>query len=213
MKKILVLALAGLMAVAAGTASAGVLNSEEPGEASVHGWYLFPGDGDFTVFDGAAGVQGAYREWFAFPWGIGLNAGWGYYKVDKNTGSYKVSTLGQFKGECNVVPLGLDLFFNVIDWDNWNLVLGTGIQYLIVDSDLSAWDSVAGKRQDIDVDNALMWNIEAEYEYMLSEKFYVSGGVGYQVDIVRADTECGDNDLRDTSFRGLFLRLGLKFLF
>ena len=213
MKKILVLALAGLVAVAAGTASAGVLNSEEPGEASVSGYYLFPGDGDFTVFDGAAGVQGAYREWFAFPWGIGINAGWGTYKVNKHTGSYKVSTLGDFKGECYVIPFGLDLCFNVIDWDNWNLVLGTGIQYLIVDSDMSARDTVTGRRRDIDVGNALMWNIAAEYEYMLSEKFYISGGVGYQVDIDRADTECGDLDLRDTSFRGLFLRLGLKFLF
>ena len=213
MKKILVLALAGLVAFAAGTASAGVLNSEEPGEASVSGWYLFPGDGDFTVFDGAAGVQGAYREWFAFPWGLGINAGWGTYKVNKNTDSYKVSTLGKFKGDCNVIPLGASLFFNVIDWDNWNLVLGTGVQYLIVDSDMSAWDSVAGKRKDIDVDNPLMWNIEAEYEYMLSEKFYILGGVGYQVDIVRADTDFDGADLRDTSFRGLFLRLGLKFLF
>ena len=213
MKKILILALAGLVAFAAGTASAGLLNSEEPGEASVSGWYLFPGDGDFTVFDGAAGVQGAYREWFAFPWGLGVNAGWGTYIANKHTSSYKVSTLDNFKGECNVLPIGASLFFNVIDWDNWNLVLGSGLEYLIVMSDMTAWDSVAGKRLDLDIGNALLWNIEAEYEYMLSEKFYVLGGVGYQVDIIRADTDCGDNELRDTSFRGLFVRLGLKFLF
>lgn len=212
MKKIFALALAALVA-ATGAASAGLLNSEEPGEVSVSGYYVFPGDGDFSTFKAAAGVQGAYREWFAFPWGIGINLGWGTYIADKNSSSYKVPTLGKFDGECNVIPLGLSLFFNVIDWDNWNLVLGTGVQYLIVDSDVSAWDTTVSKRQDIDIDNALLWNIEAEYEYMLSEKFYILGGVGYQVDIVRADTECGDNDLRDTSFRGLFLRLGLKFLF
>ena len=212
MKKMLVLALAALFAVA-GAASAGLLNSEEPGEVSVSGYYVFPGDGDFDTFKSAAGVQAAYREWFAFPWGVGINAGWGTWMADKNSSSYKVDTLRNFKGECNVVPLGASLFFNVIDWDNWNLVLGTGLQYLIVDSDVSAFDSVSGKRQDVDIDNPLMWNIEAEYEYMLSEKLYILGGVGYQVDIVRADTDCGHNDLRDTSFRGLFLRLGLKFLF
>ena len=212
MKKIYVLALAALVA-SAGVSSAGLLNSEEPGEVSVSGYYLFPGDGDFNTFDAAAGVQGAYREWFSFPWGVGVNAGWGTWMVDKNSSSYKVSTLGNFKGECNVVPLGASLFFNVIDWDNWNLVLGSGLQYLIVASDLSARDEVDGKRKDIDIDNALLWNIEAEYEYMLSEKIYILGDVGYQVDIVRADTECGHTDLRDTSFRGLFLRLGLKFLF
>ena len=43
MKKILVLALAALFAVS-GAASAGLLNSEEPGEVSVSGYYLFPGD-------------------------------------------------------------------------------------------------------------------------------------------------------------------------
>jgi hypothetical protein len=212
MKKILILALAALFA-SLGAASAGLLNSEEPGEVEVSGYYLFPGDGDFDLFRGAAGVQGLYREWFAFPWGISLNAGWGTYLAYKDANSYKVDTLGKFKGECNVVPLGASLWFNIIDWDNWNLLLGTGLQYLIVDSDVSAWDSVAGKRKDIDIDNAFMWNIEADYEYMLSEKFYILGGVGYQVDIVRADTDCSGVDLRDTSFRGLFLRLGLKFLF
>ena len=212
MKKILVSALAALFAVT-GAASAGVLNSEEPGEVSVSGYYLFPGDGDFNLYDGAAGVQASYREWFAFPWGVSLNAGWGTYLANKDATSYKVDTLGKFKGECNVVPLGASLWFNVIDWDNWNLLLGTGVQYLIVDSGISAWDSLAGKRKDIDIDNALMWNIEAEYEYMLTEQLYILGGAGYQVDIIRADTDCSGVELRDSSFRGAFLRLGLKFLF
>lgn len=212
MKKMLVLALAALFAVA-GAASAGLLNSEEPGEVSAAGYYVFPGDGDFDTFESAAGVQAAYREWFAFPWGVGINAGWGTWMVDKDSSSYKVEALRKFKGECNVIPLGASLFFNVIDWDNWNLVLGTGVQYLIVDSDVSAWNSVAGKRQDIDIGNPFLWNAELEYEYMLSEKLYILGDVGYQVDIVRADTDYPGGDLRDTSFRGLFLRLGLKFLF
>jgi hypothetical protein len=212
MKKILIPALAALFAVS-GAASAGLLNSEEPGEVSVSGYYLFPGDGDFDTFKGAAGVQGAYREWFSFPWGLGVNAGWATYMADKNSTSYKVETLRDFKGECNVLPLGASLFFNVIDWDNWNLILGTGLEFLMVNSDMSARDSISGKRRDIDVGNALMWDIEAEYEYMLSEKMYILGGVGYQVDLVRAKTDCDDLDLRDTSFRGLFLRLGLKFLF
>ena len=212
MKKILITALAALFAVSA-AASAGVLNKDEPSEVAVSGYYLFPGDGDFDTFKAAAGVQAVYREWFRFPWGVGINAGWGYYNVDSDTSSYKYEALGRFKGQCNVVPIGASLYFNVIDWDNWNLLLGTGLQYLIVNSDMSAWNSVANKRQDIDVGNALMWNIEAEYEYMLSEKMYILGGVGYQVDVVRADTDYDGGDLRDTSFRGLFLRLGLKFLF
>ena len=203
MKKILVLALAALFAALA-TAPAGVLNKDEPGEAEVSGYYLFPGDGDFDTFKAGAGVQAVYREWFRFPWGVGINAGWGYYNVDSGTTSYKYEALGRFKGECNVVPIGASLYFNVIDWDNWNLLLGTGMQFLIVDSGMSAWNSVG---------NALMWNIEAEYEYMLSEQMYILGGLGYQVDLVRADTDYDGGDLRDTSFRGLFLRLGLKFLF
>ena len=211
-KKMLVLALAAMFAVS-GAVSAGLLNSEEPGEVSATGWYLFPGDGDFNTFKGAAGVQGAYREWFSFPWGVGVNAGWGTFLANKDSSSYKVSYLNDFKGECFVLPVGASLFFNVIDWDNWNLILGTGLQFLIVDSNLSAWNEDAGKRQDIDVGNALLWNIAAEYEYMVSEKIYVLGGAGYQVDVIRADTDYPGGDLRDTSFRGLFVNLGLKFLF
>ena len=212
MKKFLIPALAALFAVS-GAASAGLLNSEEPGEASVAGYYLFPGDGDFNTFDYAVGVQGSYREWFRFPWGVGVSAGWGTWGVNSSSRSYKVDYLRKFKGECNTIPLGLSLYFNVIDWDNWNLVLGSGLQYLIVDSDVSAWNEAAGKRQDIDIGNPFLWNAELEYEYMLSEKLYILGDVGYQVDIVRADTDYPGGDLRDTSFRGLFLRLGLKFLF
>ncbi len=208
------LALVSLLAVLVAAPSfAGILNSEEPGELIVSGQYVIPGDGDFDLFENAAGATLTYREWFCFPWGVGVNAGVSSWQVDDKSKAYKYKALRDYDGSALVIPVGLSLYFNLIDWDNWNLIVGTGFQYLFVDSDVDFYNADAGRRQDVDIDGAILWNLEGEYEYMLSENAYILGGVGYQVDAMRANTDNAGGDLRDTSFRGFFGRLGVKFLF
>ena len=208
------LALVSLLAVLVAAPSfAGILNSDEPGELIVSGSYVVPGDGDFDIFDNAAGATLTYREWFSFPWGVGINAGVFSWQVNDDAKSYKYKALRDFDGSAIVVPVGLSLYFNLIDWDNWNLILGTGFQYLFVSSDVDVYNEAAKARQDIDIGGAILWNLEAEYEYMLTESAYILGGLGYQVDAMRADTDYDGGDLRDTSFRGAYGRLGIKFLF
>lgn len=210
------LALVSLLAVLVAAPSfAGILNADEPGELIVSGSYVIPGDGDFDLFENAVGATLTYREWFCFPWGVGLNVGVSSWQVDDKSTAYKYKALSDYDGSALVIPLGLSLYFNVIDWDNWNLVLGTGFQYLFVESDIDLYNSEPGvkRRQDVDIDDAILWNLEAQYEYMLAENAYFLGGLGYQVDAMRADTSYPGGDLRDTSFRGFFGTLGVKFLF
>lgn len=208
------LALVSLLAVLVAAPSfAGILNSDEPGELIVSGQYVLPGDGDFDTFDNAFGATLTYREWFSFPWGVGLNVGVSSWQANDKAKCYKCDAFSDFDGSALVIPVGLSLYFNLIDWDNWNLVLGTGFQYLFVESDIDFYNADEGIRQDLDIGNAILWNVGADYEYMLTENAYILGGVGYQVDAMRADTDYPDDDLRDTSFRGFFGRLGVKFLF
>lgn len=213
MKKVLlgcciVLALAGI--------SMGGLLGEAPGELNVYGLYWFPGDGDFDLFENGYGIAVSYREWFDCAWlGMGVNLGLAQWDVDSGSNAYKYNMLSDYDGDAMLIPFGLSLYFSVIDWDNWSVIVDTGVQYVFVDSSVDVFNSEAGvnRRVDVDIDDAVLWNIGAEFEYMLTENAYVTVGGGYQVDVVKSDTEYMGRSLRDTNFQGAYLKLGAKFLF
>ncbi len=198
----------------AGAAFGGLL-SEDPGELTVAGQYWYPDAGNFTLCDSGYGASVIYREWFRFPWGVGVNLGLAQWQVDRGSNAYKYDQLTDYKGDLMLIPFGASLYFSAIDWDNWNLNLETGIQYVFVDSSASVFNNEAGveRYQDVDIGDAVIWNIGAEYEYMLTENIYVLAGIGYQVDVMTADTEYNGKSTRATSFEGTYGRLGAKFLF
>lgn len=210
-KKLSFIALALLFAVPA--AFSGVLSDDE-GELAVNGAYFLPGDGDFDLFERGLGVEVSYREWFAFPWGVGLSLGYANWAVDDHANAYKFAA-SDYDGHVSTFPIGADFYFNVIDWDNWDVILSTGLRYAIVDSSVSfAYD---GKRFDVDMDNALLWNIALEYDHTLTEDVFLTLSAGFQTDIMKADSTYDDqdgkeHDLRDTSFEAFFGRVGVKFL-
>lgn len=213
MKKAMVLACAALLLV--GGAAFGGLISEDPGELSVNGQYWFPGAGQFDLFESGYGAQISYREWFSFPWGAGVNLGVAQWQVNNDSGAYKYDKLSDYDGDVLLIPFGAALYFNAIDWDNWNVVLECGLQYVLVDSGVTVFNGEDGvqKDQDVDIGDAVVWNVGAEYEYMVSENVYLAGGLGYQMDVVHGDTEYYGRSARDTDFRGVYARLGAKFLF
>jgi hypothetical protein len=198
-----------------GSAAFGGLLSEDPGELSVAGQWFFPGMGDTDLFEQGYGATVSYREWFSFPWGVGVSLGLSQWQVDSSSHAFKYDKLTRYDGDALLIPLGATLYFNVIDWDNWNVILGTGLQYAFVDSNVSVFNSEADvmARQDVDMGGTLLWNAGCDYEYMVTENAYVVGGVGLQLDLVGADTEYARGDLRDASFAGFYLNLGAKFLF
>lgn len=198
-----------------GGAAFGGLFSEDPGELLISGQYWFPGDGDFDLFDSGYGLSATYREWFSFPWGVGVNLGVDQWQVDGNSHALKYDKLVDYRGDVLLIPVGASIYFNLIDWDNWNVILAGGLQYVFVDSSFSVFDQEpsANRRFNVDIGGALVGNVGAEYEYMVSENVYLLAGVGYQFNLVSAETTYSTYDLRDTSLVGAFARLGAKFLF
>ncbi len=205
----------GCAVLLCGAAAFGGLLSEEPGELTVAGQYWFPGLGDTDVFDGGLGAVVSYREWFSFPWGVGVNLGLSQWNVDGGSRAFKYDQLSDYDGDALLIPLGVSLYFNMIDWDNWNVILGTGLKYGFVDSNVSVYnnEATAMTRQNVDIGGVLLWDIGAEYEYMVAENLYVLGGVGFQFDVIQGDTTYARGDLRDVSFAGLDISLGVKYLF
>ncbi len=210
MKKAILVACAVL--VMSGAAFGGLL-TEEPGELHSVGQLFMPGDGDFDLFKIGYGASFEYREWFHFPFGVGVSMGLDTFKVDSGSHAYKYEALTDYDGDALLIPLGASVYFNVIDWDYWNIVLGTGFQYLLVNSDVSVYSQEDSKRHDVDIGDAILWDINATYEYMIAENVFLEGSVGYQIDVMRADTSYYIYDARDTSFRSFYFQAGAKYLF
>ena len=210
MKKAMVLACAALLG--SGTAFGGLI-SEDPGELAVSGQAFLPDHADCDLFGVGFGAQVSYREWFRFPWGVGLNLGVSQWQVDDASNAFKIEYVADYDGEALVIPFGASLFFNAIDWDNWNVNLEMGLQYAFVESSVEAYNEDKAKRQDADIGGALLWTLGAEYEYMVSENVYLTGGLGYQMDVVNEDTKFDGHTVRDVTFGGGYARLGAKFLF
>ena len=210
MKKI-ILALAAVV-LAAGAAQAG-LASDEPAEFSVQGQYWFPGEGDFDLVGSAYGVQASWREWVAFPFGVGFNVGIAQWNVDAHSNPYKWRSISDYDGDVTLIPIGLSLAYGLIDWNDWDVNLETGLQYVFVDSGVDCRSSDDGARHDIDIDNAVWWTVGAEFDYQITEGVYVVGGAGFQTDVVRAESDYDLGELRDTRFQAFYGKLGMKFLF
>ena len=213
MKKLAVLfACAALLG--AGAAFGGMF-SEDPGELTVSGQAFLPDHADCDLFSTGYGALVSYREWFSFPWGVGLSLGLSQWQVDDEAEAFKVPYLSDYDGEALVVPVGLSLYFNLIDWDNWNLILESGLQYVLIDSSVTVFNNEPGveETQDVDIGGALLWLVGAEYEYMVAEDIYVTGGLGFQTDLMTGETDYAGGDLRDASLAGFYARLGAKILF
>ena len=204
----------GMVLLGVGAAWGGVL-SEDPGELTASGLYWIPGSGDFDLFKRGLGAEVSYREWFRFPWGVGVNLGVSQWDVDSGSNAYKYKALSSYDGDVLMIPIGAALYFNVIDWDNWNLVFNAGLKYQITDSNVSVYngEELVKARQDVDIGDAVLGTLGAEYDYMVSEDVYVLGGLGYQFNVLEAETEYNGTSARDTSFEGLYLSLGCKVLF
>ena len=210
MKKAMILACAAL--VSCGAAFGGLI-SEDPGELAVSGLAFLPDHADCDLFELGLGAQVSYREWFSFPWGVGVNLGVSQWQVDDASNAFKIKYVKNYDGEALVIPFGASLFFNVIDWDNWNLIFETGLQYAFVESSVDAYNEDKGRRQEADIGGAVLWNLGAEYEYMVSENVYLTGALGYQIDALNEDSKFDGKTVRDVTFGGGYARFGAKFLF
>ncbi len=212
MKKAVLFVSAALLG--AGMSQGGML-SEDPGELSVSAQMFMPDHADCDLFKDGYGALVSYREWFSFPWGAGVSLGVSQWQVDNDSNAFKYDQLTDYDGDALAIPVGASLYFNMIDWDNWNLILESGLQYVFVDSNVTVYNNeeTAKETQDVDIGGAILWNIGAEYEYMVAENLYLLGSIGYQMDVMNGDTEYAGRSVRDASFAAGYARLGAKFLF
>jgi len=213
MKKLLALT-AALCCALSLTASAGLVG-DDSGELDVAAVGVFAGTGDFDLFSFGAGAELSYREWFeGLPWGVGASVGVQNWQVDDKAGNpFKYNGFTDYDGDAVVVPLGVNLYFAVIEWDNWNLVAEAGVKYLFVNEDIDLYNKDTSKREDVELDNGILGNLGLSLEFLMSEHWYLTLTGGYQGNIMKCDTEIGGRNSCDATFDGAYGRCGLKALF
>lgn len=214
MKKLFIFALMALIALGAAATSQAALLSEDPGELDVSGVFWIPGDGDYyALYDTGYGVEVSYREWFSFPWGVGVSLGLAQWNVDDGSNAFNIDYWTKYDGDILYVPFGLSLYFCAIDWDDWNLVFDVGLRYVFIDSNVTVFDENLGRKRDVDIDGGVVANIGVEFQYMLNEDFFLHIGGGYQGSLIECDAKSEGYSLRDNNLQGAYLRFGAKYLF
>lgn len=212
-KTIPVLLAAAIAVLALVPAAPAAIFSEDPGEFDLNGICWFPGDGDFDLYKFGIGAELSYREWFSFPWGLGLTLGLAQWQADDGANAFKIKSWDDYDGSILCIPLGLSLYFCAIEWDNWNLIVDAGLRYWFINSDIDVYDADRKARRDIDIDGNLVANIGLGLEFLLTENCYLTCGGGYQGNVYKGNASAGSTDLRDNSLQGAYARLGVKALF
>ena len=212
-KTMLVLLAAALAALVLVPAASAALFSEDPGEFDLNGICWFPGDGDFDLYKFGFGAELSYREWFCFPWGVGVSLGLAQWQADDGANAFKIKSWDDYSGHILGIPVGLSLYFCAIEWDNWNLIVDAGLRYWFVNSDIDVYDADRKARRDIDIKGNLVANIGLGLEFLLTENCYLTCGGGYQGNVYKGSAEAGSTDLRDNSLQGAYARVGVKALF
>lgn len=164
-----------------------------------------PGDGDYDLLDTGYGLEVAFRRWFNPPFGYQLSAG--YVNWQAGDGDRVGSNLEDFSGDALAVPFGASLLLRVLDTP---ATLEAGLRYVLMDSEIEAFNSDAQDWVDVDIDDAVIGVVAVQTDWELSPHARLALDAGYQFDLSGAETETRIGPVHDTELQGFFLRLGVR---
>lgn len=174
----------------------------------VLGNYMVPEDDD--VFDEGWGGELQVRFWITPSLGIALAGGYAQWEVDERrftVGEGRGVLDADLDGEIDMVPVGASLLLRPFSGDRVGLVLEGGARYVFIDSDTDV--RIAGTRNRIDVDDAVIAVAAATIEIDLTEDVFLAIGGGYQWDVDKGDAEFLDEDFDDIELEAAFAQAGI----
>ena len=159
-----------------------------------------------SLYNNGWGGEVQYRFWFTDDWALALAAGAARLNVADNTA---ITDLGGTAGSVDIYPLGGDLLYNIVDIAPVRINAQMGIRYLFTSSDASCLN-VAGKRVDMSIDNGTVWRVGLDADCAITQKLALFGAGIYQQDFSKEGISTVDGPLRDNTFRGFILQVGLR---
>ncbi|TAN36934.1 MAG: hypothetical protein EPN23_07410 [Verrucomicrobia bacterium] len=175
-------------------------------EASVGALTFLPKDNN-SLYNNGWGGEAQYRFWLTDDWALALAAGAARMNVAAD--AKEITEFGGTAGTVDILPLGADLIYNVLDIAPVRLNAQAGVRYIIASSDASSLN-VAGKRVDMTVDNGTVWRVGLDADFALTQKLAIFAAGSYQQDFGKQGISTVDGPLRDNTFRGFLLEAGLR---
>lgn len=120
-----------------------------------------------------------------------------------------------------MIPLGVSGMYKIPVGQAANLTLEAGVRYVIVNSNVEFIEAEAladsyghsysqSASYDVDLDDAIVGIIGAEFDFELSQGFRLFAGGGYQFDIVKGDVTAGGMDIDyENELKAAFIRAGV----
>jgi len=137
------------------------------------------------------------------------------------TEEVEVDFSGKIDGDAILFPFGFSFLARPIYTEKIKLDLEAGLRLIFIDSNVSGRFSgtyMDGGReypfetkQDIDIDQAMIWLLAADFSYAFNRNYSLNIGAGYQFDVSKAETNWKDGTeaIGGLSMEAAFVRLGL----
>lgn len=179
-------------------------------EASVGGLSLLPKD-DNSLYNNGYGAELQYRYWLTDDWALALALGAARMNVAAD--AVEITENGGTEGTVDILPVGADLIFNVLDIQPVRINVKAGLRYIMASSDASCWNSDKTKRLDMTIDNGTVWRVGLDANCAITQSLALFGSASYQQDFSKQGISTEDGPLRDNTFRVFVLEAGLLFHF
>ena len=176
-------------------------------EISASGLSFLPKD-DNSLYNNGYGAELQYRFWLTDDWALALALGATRLSVAQN----EIEIAPGTDGTVDILPVGADLVFNLLDIQPVRLNAHGGIRYIFTRSDATCLN-IVDQRVDMTIDNGTIWRVGLDANCAITEQLALFGSASYQQDFGKQGISTVDGPLRDNTFRAFILEAGLLFHF
>ena len=173
---------------------------------------VFPGAGNYDLYDSGVAIEVQFRDWFSDPWGYALSIGYGIWSTDRNA-KRPGAGLTDFSGDLEIVPFGASALYRVHYDRDLSIVLDVGLRYIIADSSIKARYAPenSDKKYPVRIDDSILARFAAGLDYRITDNLIWSFAVGYYYDLDRGDLSTERGKARENIMESVYAETGLRF--
>ncbi|HMP90755.1 MAG TPA: outer membrane beta-barrel protein [Kiritimatiellia bacterium] len=172
---------------------------------------VFPGAGNYDLYDSGVSVEAQFRDWFNDPWGYALAIGYGRWSTDRNA-KRPGAGLTDFSGDLEIVPFGASALYRFHYDRDLSVVLDVGLRYIIADSKIKASYAPEGgtRRYPVKIDDSVLARFAVGVDYRITDELIWSFNAGYYYDLDRGDLSTEIGKARENIMESFYVETGLR---
>lgn len=175
-------------------------------EATASADYIFPGIGDFDIYEFGLGAQTGLRRWWDV---LGVELGLGI--ENWAAGGSSRNWPGIVDGNTLAVPLKLSGLWKVSESSCTDFSLHAGVGYRFVSADLSLQSG--GLYDEVDIEGSWFVEVGGEVSWRFAPDWSCTVGLAYQNDLSASEARAFGGALEDHSFQSVHLTICASYAF